>query len=80
MEDWLTQARELASSPLGQIRVCISGHQVLDVLVLLFDDLITWQLDKVLLVNQRIKEADQSTSIIEEHGVELRGQVLLNLQ
>ena len=53
---------------------------MLDVLVLLFDDLITWQLDKVLLVNQRIKEADHSTSIIEEHGVELRGQVLLDLQ
>ena len=80
LEDRLTKAGELACCPLGQVCVCVSGHQVLDVLVLLLDNLVTWQLDEVLLVDQRVKQADQSTGVVEEHCVELRGQVLLNLQ
>ena len=53
---------------------------MLDILVLLLYDFITWQHDEVLLVNDCIEKLDQCTCVVQVGSVELGRQILLDLK
>ena len=44
---------------------------MLDILMLLLDNLIAWQHDEVLLVNNRIEKFDHTSCIVEVSSVKL---------
>ena len=51
LEDDGPESWELSRRTLRHVFVAVHGDQVLDVLVLLLDNLVTWQLDEVLLAD-----------------------------
>lgn len=53
---------------------------MLDILMLLLDNLITWQQDEVLLVNNRVEKLDHASCIVQVGSVELGRYILLNLK
>jgi len=53
---------------------------MLDILMFFLRDLITWQHNKLLFVNELVKEEDQSTGIVQECSVELQTCALLTIK
>ena len=66
LEDGWSKSWELPRGSLGQVGVVIHRHQVFDVLVLLLHDLISWQHDEVLLVNDGVEEFDERARVVQE--------------
>ena len=80
LEDAGAEAGELSCCSLREISVGIHCHQMLDILMLLLDNLITWQQDEVLLVNNRVEKLDHASCIVQVCSVELGRYILLNLK
>jgi hypothetical protein len=54
--------------------------QGLDVRVLFFYDLVSWEEDEVVAVEERVEKADKATQVVQVNGLELETMVLLDVE